>query len=170
LPEFITQALRSKKWRLVLAVCVSLFAADRLTKEVTRYYLEDAGYGVRVLRGFLYVRWDTNDAGFLDALEQIPPHVSVWVFVIASAAFAAFLVHLLRVRTNDAEIQAISLTLGGVLGNGFDRVVYGHVIDCALLVSPWRTSFNIADIAIFVGITWLILINSGLSKKPTESV
>ncbi len=48
---------------------------------------------------------------------------------------------------------ALSLTLGGALGNAIDRVVHGHVIDFILLhVNGWYyPAFNIADSAITIG-------------------
>ncbi len=57
------------------------------------------------------------------------------------------------------------LVVGGALGNGFDRVIYGAVADflnvtCCGLINPF--AFNIADGAIFVGAIGLVLFSNRL--------
>jgi signal peptidase II len=54
---------------------------------------------------------------------------------------------------------ALALVLGGALGNLWDRVTLGHVVDFVLL--HWRDwyypAFNVADTAITIGAGALIL-------------
>lgn len=55
---------------------------------------------------------------------------------------------------------AIGLIIGGALGNGYDRQVYGAVADflnvtCCGINNPF--AFNIADVAIFLGVAILLL-------------
>ncbi len=54
---------------------------------------------------------------------------------------------------------ALSLILGGAIGNVIDRLLHGHVIDFIQLhAAGWYfPSFNIADSAITVGAVLLIL-------------
>ena len=54
---------------------------------------------------------------------------------------------------------ALALVLGGAIGNLFDRVVYGHVIDFIQLHAGGRyfPSFNLADSAITLGAICLIV-------------
>ena len=61
---------------------------------------------------------------------------------------------------------ALSLVLGGALGNVIDRLLHGHVIDflqfhwnwlAPLFAGGYFPSFNIADSAITVGATLLIV-------------
>lgn len=59
---------------------------------------------------------------------------------------------------------ALGLVIGGALGNGYDRMVYGAVADflnvtCCGLNNPF--AFNIADVAIFTGVAILLLRPSG---------
>lgn len=53
----------------------------------------------------------------------------------------------------------ISLVLGGALGNLIDRLRYGFVIDFIdFHIGNWHfATFNIADSAVCVGATWLVL-------------
>lgn len=61
---------------------------------------------------------------------------------------------------------ALSLVLGGAIGNLFDRIVYGHVID--FISVHWQANyfpaFNIADSAITVGAI-MLAIDALLEKR-----
>jgi len=59
---------------------------------------------------------------------------------------------------------ALGLVIGGALGNGYDRLVYGAVADflnvtCCGINNPF--AFNIADVTIFIGVAILLLRPSG---------
>lgn len=63
-------------------------------------------------------------------------------------------------RSRRLEPIALALILGGALGNLYDRIMHGHVVDFILV--HWQQSwffpaFNIADSAITVGAALLIL-------------
>ena len=62
-------------------------------------------------------------------------------------------------RTQPRFLAALSLILGGALGNVIDRVAYGHVIDFLLFyLDDWYfPAFNLADTAITLGAMLLIL-------------
>ena len=67
---------------------------------------------------------------------------------------------------------ALALVLGGALGNLFDRVAYGHVIDFILV--HWQNrwyfpAFNLADSAITVGAI-LLALDMFKSQKSEEPV
>jgi signal peptidase II len=53
----------------------------------------------------------------------------------------------------------LALVLGGAIGNVFDRVRLGHVIDfIQVLIAGWPfPSFNVADSAITVGAVLLVI-------------
>lgn len=62
----------------------------------------------------------------------------------------------------------VALIVGGALGNTVDRLRYGAVADflnmsCCGLRNPF--SFNVADIAIFVGALGLVLFSERLERK-----
>ncbi|WOD12144.1 signal peptidase II [Pseudomonas sp. NyZ704] len=85
-----------------------------------------------------------------------------WFFVaIAVGVSGMLIVWLARLpRQKIMEPLALALILGGALGNLYDRIVHGHVVDFILV--HWQQSwffpaFNIADSAITVGAALLIL-------------
>lgn len=61
------------------------------------------------------------------------------------------------------------LVIGGAIGNATDRIVHGAVVDfinmsCCGFVNPYL--FNVADIAIFMGLLGLTLLHHRIKVKP----
>ncbi len=84
-----------------------------------------------------------------------------WFFIVLALAVTAVItVWMYRLPpTQRWTAAALALVVGGALGNVVDRLVYGHVIDFLdFYVSHWHwPTFNVADSAITVGVTVLIL-------------
>lgn len=85
-----------------------------------------------------------------------------WFFaLVALVASGVLLVWLKRLQRHERLLAAgLALVLGGALGNLYDRVVLGHVVDFILV--HWQDrwffpAFNLADSAITVGAGILIL-------------
>ena len=86
-----------------------------------------------------------------------------WFFTVVSAAVsAALVVWLARMERAERILAlAISLILGGAVGNLIDRLVHGHVID--FIQVHWKSeayfpSFNVADSAITAGTAILLVL------------
>ena len=97
-----------------------------------------------------------------------------WLFaVIAVVVSAVLVVWLKRLGRDDTWLAiALALVLGGALGNLYDRIALGHVIDFILV--HWQNrhyfpAFNFADSAICVGAIMLAL-DMFKSKKTGETV
>ena len=95
-----------------------------------------------------------------------------WLFaLIAVVVSGVLVVWLKRLGRNDTWLAiALALILGGALGNLYDRIVYGHVVDFILV--HWQNrwyfpAFNFADSAICVGAVMLAL-DMFKSKKSEE--
>lgn len=85
-----------------------------------------------------------------------------WFFaLVALAVSAMLLVWMKGLKPHETWVAiALALVLGGALGNLYDRVVYGHVIDFILVhwQSRWYfPAFNLADSAITAGAIMLVL-------------
>ena len=95
-----------------------------------------------------------------------------WLFaLIAVVVSGVLLVWLKRLGRNDTWLAiGLALILGGALGNQYDRIAYGHVIDFILVHWEHRLfpAFNVADSAICVGAVMLAL-DMFKSKKSGES-
>jgi len=92
-----------------------------------------------------------------------------WFFVALALVVSVVLVTWLRkLKANETWTAiAIVLILGGALGNVYDRVVHGYVVD--FLHFYWQDwhfpAFNLADTAITIGAAMMIL---DLFRKPAN--
>lgn len=99
-----------------------------------------------------------------------------WFFaLVAVVASSVLFVWLKRLQSHERWLgAALALVLGGALGNLYDRVVLGHVVDFILVhwKSQWYfPAFNVADSAITVGAIMLILdmlMNSPAKKAQSK--
>ncbi|WP_454742224.1 signal peptidase II [Cupriavidus necator] len=83
-----------------------------------------------------------------------------WFFTGLGIVVGAFIVWLLYRHTGQRMFCfAVSLILGGAVGNVIDRVIYGHVVDFLdFYVRNYHwPAFNVADCAITVGAVLLIV-------------
>ena len=96
-----------------------------------------------------------------------------WLFVAIAIVVSLFIVRWLK-QTDSADCllaSGYSLILGGALGNLFDRIVHGHVVDfISVHYQGWYfPAFNVADIAITLGAAALIAEALGLFKSKSEN-
>ena len=83
-----------------------------------------------------------------------------WFFIGLGAAASAFIVWMLRRHPGQTLFCfAVSMILGGALGNVIDRVSHGYVVDFIQVHYAGRyfPSFNLADSAITLGAICLVL-------------
>lgn len=84
-----------------------------------------------------------------------------WFFIaVAVVVSVVILVWMARARASEKLLGlALALVLGGAIGNVWDRIVHGHVVD--FLDFHWAgwhfPAFNVADSAITLGAVLLVL-------------
>lgn len=94
-----------------------------------------------------------------------------WFFIaIALIATTILMIWLSRLKRSERWMAVtLSLILGGAIGNLYDRISYGYVIDFIdIYHKTWHWPvFNVADSAISVGIV-MMLIDAFFSKNSTS--
>jgi signal peptidase II len=136
-----------------------VFVLDRITKSLVE---AQVAFGSEVpvighLVGITNVRNSGAAFGFAPAGASI--------FLLASIAVAVGLVvYIARNPGTPWNDAVLGLIMGGTLGNGYDRVVYGTVTD--FINFHFFPVFNVADSAISVGVA--LLIASYLIRRPTS--
>jgi len=82
-----------------------------------------------------------------------------WILVIASSAVVGFLFYLLRSERSRMGSLGFALVIAGAIGNIFDRVRYGAVVDFLdFHAFGWHwPAFNMADMLIVLGVFLLII-------------
>ncbi|MDH5324203.1 MAG: signal peptidase II [Gammaproteobacteria bacterium] len=138
------------KWLWLSAVVILL---DMVTKAMASEMLE-LRHPVKILPGFYFTLMHNPGAAFSFLSDE-----SGWqrwfLSVVAIGVSAMIMVWLMRLdKTQSRLALALSLILGGALGNVWDRLSLGYVvdfIDVYLVVFRWP-AFNIADSAITIGV------------------
>ncbi|MAK90537.1 MAG: signal peptidase II [Oleibacter sp.] len=133
---------------LALAVFVVDFATKQLAENMLNY-----GQAVNLLPVLDFTLLYNPGAAFSFLADQ--GGWQRWFFTTISVGVSLMLIIWLK-RLPRGQVllpSALSLILGGAIGNLFDRLVYGHVVD--FISVHWDKSyfpaFNIADSAITVG-------------------
>ena len=147
-----------------LALAVLVMLLDQLTKTlVAGWFLHG---DVRPVTSFFnLVR--VHNAGAAFSFLAGASGWQRWFFVGFGVLASAFMVWMLRSHpTQRLFCFALSMILGGAVGNVIDRLLHGHVIDFLqfrfgflepLFAGGYFPSFNIADAAITLGAICLIL-------------
>jgi len=164
--------LRSNR-SAAFVIAFLIFVFDQATKWVVTYPLQLRQVDTIEILPFFDLRWVENrgvSLGLLSAGSEL----GRWLLVAATAAIALFVaVWMWRERRRDDSI-ALSLVLGGALGNIVDRVRFGYVVDFADLhfgdFRPFLV-FNVADAAISIGVV-ILLLRAFLTRdeRPKENV
>jgi signal peptidase II len=122
---------------------------DRITKNLV---VAQVPYGTEVsVVGHLVGITNVHNSG---AAFGVAPAFA-GVFLVASVVVAIGLV--VYVARNPSDLwtdAALGLVLGGTLGNGYDRVMFGTVTDF-VNVHFWPV-FNVADSAVSIGVLALV--------------
>ena len=136
-----------------------MFVLDRITKSIVA---TQVAYGTEVpvignLVGITNVRNSGAAFGFA------PAGATLFLFasIIVSIGLVAYVARNPGTTWNDA---VLGLILGGTIGNGFDRIVYGTVTD--FVNFHFWPVFNLADSAISIGV--VLLIATYLIRKPAS--
>ena len=154
----------------LLVLILLLIGIDQETKHLARAALPSDSprhFGILTL---LYTE---NSGAFLSIGSNLPGRVRATIFdgVVAIALGAAALVLFRGGVRSAADEVSVALIIGGGIGNLIDRLrFHGRVTDFLYLsAGPLHTGvFNVADMAITIGIAWLVLSWAPASWRATR--
>ncbi len=152
-----------------LWLAVLIFIADIVVKYAV---MHNMGYGwehrIEITSFFNLLYVHNHGAAFSFLSDQ--GGWQRWLFTLLAFGFSVLLMVWLRRQPRQmlwSNLAYVSI-IGGAIGNAFDRMVHGYVID--YLDFYWGSyhwpAFNIADIAIVVGAIMMVL--EGLISKETD--
>jgi signal peptidase II len=162
--------MRDRKIELVLPLAV--VAVDQITKALVRAKLPL--YASRtVIPGFMDFIHVPNSGIAYGLLQNVNfPFKTVLIAMIAAAAMISVGLYAASLARHQLAARiGLALIIGGAAGNLIDRVVAGSVVDFVDVY--WRTwhfwVFNVADSAITVGVTVMILDMLGLGAHVSKA-
>lgn len=143
------------------------FALDQITKIIVVFWMELISKGqINIWPGFIHfhMAWNTgiNFGLFADQGELVR-----WLLIAIALVVCGFVGYWMRREQKPIALIAAGLVIGGALGNSLDRILYGSVADflnvtCCGIRNPY--AFNVADIAIFVGLFGLVIFSTDQQK------
>lgn len=157
-----------RKYHFLMAILVVLL--DRLTKWLvaTKITLHDS---IAVLPGFFRLTHVQNSGAAFGLFAESSSEWKVAILILFSILALAVVSALLWKNSHSMTATGVglSLILGGAIGNLYDRLLTGRVVDFFdfYLGSYHWPAFNIADSAIVIGA--LLLVGEILfAKTPAE--
>jgi signal peptidase II len=165
-------------------VSVLTLAADLGSKAWAEQHL-DGNTVAELWKNHVTLLLAKNRGGAWGLLQSTSENVRRPFFLLVSVAAIAFIMTLYRrLNPNQRALKwGLPLVLGGALGNVFDRIRYGHVIDFIDYRADWMRvmnekllhnsndhwpTFNIADVAICVGVGLMALDMFTSKQRPGQ--
>jgi signal peptidase II len=139
---------------LVAGLVVGIVLLDQLTKAWVVATLEDGPQSI--IGDTVELRLSRNPGGAFSLLTGFTPLLAILAVIVAIV-----LVRVAQRTTDPVMVVALSLVLGGAVGNLLDRIfrapgfLRGEVVDFIRLGS--FPSFNVADSAITIGAALLVM-------------
>lgn len=147
--------IKNSTW---LLISLLIIITDQFTKALIRHHIP-LGHGIEITSFFNVVHARNYGAAFsfLDAAGGPQRYLFAAFSLIVTIALVIWLLRLKP--SHNWQAFALSLIIGGALGNFWGRISVGHVTD--FLDFHWQTAhwpaFNVADSAVCVGAIILIL-------------
>ncbi len=157
------------KLYICLSIALIILALDLVTKFWVESTLEP-GQSIP-LTGFFNVVLTYNPGAAFSFLSEQPGWQRWFLSAIAGGA-ALLIVYLLnKYRAEALFCVSLSFILGGALGNLYDRITLGHVVDFLdfYIGNNHWPAFNIADSAIFIGAALMIYESFRSKDNPPDS-
>ncbi|SMP03047.1 signal peptidase II [Desulfurobacterium pacificum] len=143
--------------KLFFLIAFLVFVLDRITKLLAVKFLVKS---VSIIPGFFSLTLAENRGAAFSIFSSGNQIVRFFFLIILPVAVIGWIVFYVLKRENLSLLEVVSLSLitGGALGNLFDRVLNGRVVDFIdfhIGVYHYPT-FNVADVAVFLGCLLLL--------------
>lgn len=144
------------------------FTLDQLSKWIVVQWLDLLTLeSISVIPGFIrfHMAWNT---GINFGLFANNGEIARWVLIAVAVLMSGFIAFWMRREVRTIALISAGLVIGGAVGNAIDRLIYGGVADflnvtCCGIRNPF--SFNVADIAIFLGLLGIIFFATDSKKE-----
>jgi signal peptidase II len=162
---------RVRDWRgWLLALSAFTIAFDRFTKHWVSRHIGEGNVIVVIPRVFAISHVMNPGAAFSLFTDSPDPARTRWLLTgFSLLAAIVVLIILLRIgRRLSLTAVSMALVFGGAIGNAWDRITYGTVVDFLQvhIVHYHWPDFNVADSAIVIGGILLLMDSLRTRKEP----
>ena len=148
---------RMRKWYLLIALAVVLL--DRLSKWTVARALP-LHESVQIVPSFFRLTHVQNRGAAFGIFDESPTAWKLGILIFFSLIALAVVLTILWKNSHQFSLSgiALSLVLGGAMGNLWDRLMSGYVVDFLdfYIGSYHWPAFNVADSAIVIGAILLV--------------
>lgn len=160
----------SSHFRAGLGFALLAFVLDQLTKWIMISPLALQEQRVIEILPIFNLTWAENCGISLSMFANCTDSTR-WTLVAVTGLVAAAVAYWMTKEEQKGDVIALSLILGGALGNIIDRVRFGYVVDFADLhfgeIRPFMI-FNVADACISIGVVLLVARAIFLGEKKPK--
>src|SRR5262250_3357107 len=157
-----------RKFHLLIAVAI--VCLDRITKLAIAKSIS-LHESIQVLPGFFRITHIENRGAAFGLFADSPSEWKIAGLVLFSVVALVIVATLLWKNSHSMTTTGVglSLILGGAIGNLWDRLVSGHVVDFLLFyIGQYQwPAFNVADSAIVIG-AGLLVLEILFTKAPAQ--
>lgn len=145
--------MKKYKNTIIFLIVIVCFLFDLLTKQIANNIL-----GVyeknEIINDFFYLTLCYNTGGAWSIFSG-----NVWLLVIISLFALAFIIYSMIKSKSNFYKYSSAIFVGGLVGNLFDRIAYGKVIDFLdfIIFGYDFPVFNIADCFICIGVVLMLV-------------
>lgn len=159
------------KYIVLISLAGLIIALDQITKLYIDHHF-GLHQSVSIIPNFFNLTYIRNTGAAFGLLSKAPESFRIPFFIIVPLVALTVIVLIFK-KTQETQllmITALSLILGGAIGNFIDRVRFNYVID--FLDFHWFNkyhwpAFNVADATIVVGVALLIFYTLAYDKKQS---
>lgn len=108
-----------------------------------------------IIKNLFYLTYVKNTGAAFSIFENN----TFFIIIVTILIICGLMYYVVKYRLDKYEVMGYGIILGGAFGNLLDRVLYGYVIDYidVIIFGYDYPIFNIADIAIVVGVFILFI-------------
>lgn len=150
----------------IIPLSLIVFVLDQLVKLIIIVNI-NLNTSVTVIKNFFYISYVRNYGAAFSILDG---NRIFLIFISFIALMCIYQFFIKNKKLNKFDIITFSLLYGGIVGNLYDRVVRGYVVDFLdfYIFNYSFPIFNVADICIVVSM-FLIVLDSLWGDKDADS-
>lgn len=151
-----------KRYLLLLALSGTIISLDLWTKNLILQHFH-LGKSIELIPGVFSLTYVRNAGAAFGILNTVDPAFRIPFFIAMPALALGLIFYFFSKLKEEETLMAASLSLivGGAIGNLIDRIRFSYVVDFLDFYwgngGPHFPAFNVADSAITVGVSLMII-------------